>query len=157
MSRDGRVMDTLLMLDIDGVMNTTDSCLRHRSGEVFAPEPVMALRWLVARTGAHVVVTSTRRRAGLAAMRTLFDRNHLAGVAEKIIGLTPILSGSDTDDWREDEITTWLEAHGSDPARVVILDDKPFTGSLARRLVCTDADHGLTFELARLAAAKLTL
>lgn len=147
----------LILLDIDGVMNTTDSCLRHRSGEVFAAEPVMALRWLVARTGARVVVTSTRRRAGLAVMRNLFVKNQLAGVAERIIGLTPILTISDTDDWREEEIARWLETHSYEAIHAVILDDKPFTGPLARRLVHTDAAHGLTLDMARLAAAKIAI
>jgi hypothetical protein len=145
----------LLMLDIDGVMNTTSSALRLKTGEVFAPEPVMALRWLVARTKARVVVTSSRRRAGLAVMRDLFVRNQLDGVAERIIDLTPILTDSDTDDWREEEIATWLETQPFMLRRLVILDDKPFTGPLARRLVRTNSDHGLTWELARFAATKI--
>lgn len=144
----------LVFLDIDGVMNTTITCLKHCSGEVFAAEAVMALRWLIRRSEARVVVTSTRRRAGLAAMRELFSRNALDEVAKRIDGLTPLLASHDTDDFREEEICQWLECHGSGRP-FVILDDKPLVGPLAARLVLTRADEGMTFEMARCAARFL--
>ncbi len=144
----------LIFLDIDGVMNTTDSCLRHRSGEVFVPEAVMALSWLVRRTGASVVVTSTHRRVGLVAMRALFTRNDLAEVAGQIIGLTQLLVNYDTDDYREDEIQGWLDDHPH-AGGVIILDDKPLASPLAGRLSLTNPDTGLTLELARRAASLL--
>lgn len=146
----------MVMLDIDGVMNTTSSALRHRTGEVFAQEPVLALHWLISRTGAQVVITSTRRRAGLTAMRELFVRNRLTLESQRIIDLTPIYTDHDTDDWREEEITSWLDAQSIAPQHVVVIDDKPFTGHLARQLILTDSDHGLTFELACRAAAKFS-
>lgn len=146
---------TLLFLDIDGVMNTTGSCLRHRSGEVFEPGAIKALRWLVERTEAGVVVTSTRRRAGLDAMRALFARNGMAYVADRVTALTPILTPHDTDEYREEEVAQWLEANLRMNRPLVIIDDKPFKGPLARFQIQTDADHGLTWELARLATAKL--
>lgn len=145
---------SMILLDIDGVMNTTGTCLKHRSGEVFAAEAVMALRWLIRRTQARVVVTSTRRRAGLPAMRRLFSRNGLDEVAERITGLTPLLAGHDTDDFREEEICHWLECRARG-VEFVILDDKPLVGPLATRLVLTHADEGLTFELAGRAARFL--
>jgi hypothetical protein len=144
----------VILLDIDGVMNTTGTCLKHRSGEIFAAEAVMALRWLIRRTRARVVITSTRRRAGLAAMRMVFSRNGLHDVAERIAGLTPLLSVHDTDDLREEEICQWIENH-ADAGPAVILDDKPHAGPLAARLVLTHADEGLTFELAARAARLL--
>jgi hypothetical protein len=151
-----KLITPLILLDIDGVMNTTSSALRHRTSEIFAPEPIMALRWLIVRTGARLVITSTRRRSGLIAMRELFLRNNLPQVSQRIISLTPILIDHDTDDWREEEITTWLESESISPEHVVIIDDKPFTGTLIQRLVLTDSDFGLTFELARCALEKFT-
>lgn len=145
----------VLLLDIDGVMNSTSSVLRHRSGEVFCGESVIALRWLMARTAARVVVTSTRRRMGLSAMRTLFRRNKLEGVANQMLGLTPILTDADTDDWREEEIGLWLDAHASETKSVTILDDKPLAGSLARRQVLIDPDVGFTLKQARHAARMM--
>lgn len=144
----------VVFLDIDGVMNTTVMCLKHRSGEVFAAEAVMALRLLIRRSEARVVVTSTRRRAGLADMRELFSRNALDEVAKRIDGLTPLLASHDTDDFREEEICQWLECHGGG-GPFVILDDKPLVGPLAARLVLTRTDEGLTFELARRATRLL--
>lgn len=146
----------LLFLDIDGVMNTTASCLRHRSGEVFEPGAVIALRWLVRRTGTCVVVTSTRRRAGPNAIRRLFHRNGLPEVAVRIIGLTPLLTHHDTDQHREEEIIHWLEER---PLRrltsMVILDDKPLAFPLSSRLVRTDPDVGMDLPLARRAQGVL--
>lgn len=143
-----------LFLDIDGVMNTTSSVMRHQCGEVFAVESVIALRWLMTRIPAPIVITSTRRRAGLDAMRALFRRNQLRVVADRIIGHTPILTDGDTDDWREDEIELWLEANLPHDARIVILDDKPLRGPLARHQVLINADDGLTLERAALALRK---
>jgi len=145
----------LLLLDIDGVMNTTGSCLRHRSGEVFASEAVVALRWLLRRSKSQVVITSTRRRAGLEAMRTLFARNGLPATLCPLIETTPILLDEDDDRLREEEITCYLESLAHPPPRFVILDDKPIRGPLARHWLGIDPDHGLTLSLAREAISRL--
>jgi len=146
-------MDTrpLLLLDIDGVMNTTSSCLRHRSGEIFTREAVVALRLLLQRSRAQIVITSTRRRAGLQAMRALFARNHLV---VPVSGLTPILLDSDSDELREEEITCYLESLPQPPGRFLILDDKRIRGPLSRHWLGTDPDQGLTLELTRVALAR---
>ncbi len=144
----------LLILDIDGVMNTTASALRYRSGTTFTPESIIAMRWLLAKTGARIVISSTRRRSGLQAMQDLFNHNQLGDYAHRIIDLTPFFVDADTDDWREDEIMDWLDSNSCDPACIVIVDDKPFSGPLKQRLLQTDAEQGLTLELAKLAVAK---
>jgi len=143
-------LNRLLLLDIDGVMNTTGSCLRHRSGEIFTREAVIALNWLL-HSKAHVVITSTRRRAGLPAMRALFARNHLV---VPVFGLTPILLDCDSDGLREEEITCYLESLPQLPGCYLILDDKRIRGPLSRRWLGTDPDQGLTMELARIALAR---
>ena len=147
--------ESLLMLDIDGVMNSTSSCLQHRSGEVFTTGACTALRLLTNRhKETKLVITSTRRRAGLVAMRHLFTRNLLGNLSDRIIGLTPILTDHDSDEFREEEITQYLEAR---PAwhRLLILDDKPITGPLARHWVGTDPDVGLTLKCANQASPHL--
>lgn len=146
---------SLIFLDIDGVMNTPASCLRHRNGERFTSSAIFSLDWLMRRhPQARVVITSTRRRAGLAAMRQLFVRNSLPIVAERITGVTPLLVERDVDDYREDEIELWLESNG--PAkRMVILDDKTVTGLLTPHWIGTDPDTGLTLSLAKQASSHL--
>lgn len=145
---------TILFLDIDGVMNTTDSALRHRGGQVFTRDAVEALRWMVRETDCKIVISSTRRREGVEAMRALFSRNGLVAEAARIIGCTPCFVAHDTDDWREDEIEAWLDGHG-DKEKFAILDDNPFTGSMRKYLILTDHDSGLTMALARRVAALL--
>lgn len=147
--------DPLIFLDIDGVMNTPASCLRHRNGERFTLGAILSFNWLMRQhPQARVVITSTRRRAGLAAMRRLFVRNCLPLVAERIIGLTPIIVDTDVDDHREDEIELWLESNGS-ADRMVILDDKTLTGPAARHWVSVDSDEGLTMGQAKTASSHL--
>ena len=141
------------MLDIDGVMNTTSSCLRHRSGEVFTSDAVRSLHWLLAQTPARIVITSTRRRAGLVAMKRLLAGNGLSVAAARIVGLTPILLDRDSDELREDEIASWLDQNPHN-GPLAILDDKPLSGPFARYLVLTDSNQGLTIAHA-LRAARL--
>lgn len=144
----------ILFLDIDGVMNTTDSALRHRSGHVFTHEAVEALRWIVRETDCEIVISSTRRRDGVVAMGALFSRNGLVAEAGRIIGGTPCFVVHDTDDWREDEIEAWLDEQG-DKRKFAILDDKPLSGPMHNYLILTDHDSGLTMALAQRVAAWL--
>ena len=65
----------ILFLDIDGVMNTTDSALRHRGGHVFTRDAVEALRWMVREADCKIVISSTRRREGVEAQSC--ERLHL--------------------------------------------------------------------------------
>lgn len=132
----------ILFLDIDGVMNTTDSALLHQGGNVFTRDAVESLQWIVWQTDCTIVITSTRRREGLAAMRVLFSGNGLVHETARIIGGTPCFVEHDTDEWREDEIETWLDDNGA-KLKFAILDDKPFFGPLRRHLILTDADQGL--------------
>jgi HAD domain in Swiss Army Knife RNA repair proteins len=132
----------ILFLDIDGVMNTTASCLRNRSGLVFTRSAVEALGEIVQTSDCRIVISSTRRSAGLGALKDNFENNHMADISKRIVAATPRFTDFDTDDWREDEIAAWLaDFHVTE--KYAILDDKPFTGPLRRRLVLTDHDHGL--------------
>ena len=133
---------SILFLDIDGVMNTTASSVQHRSGLQFTHHAARALREVVRKSECGIIISSSRRSAGLAMLRTCFVRNGMPDIAGRIIGATPRFSGFDTDDWREDEIEDWLAANGV-TGRYAILDDKPLAGPLRQRLVQTDADLGL--------------
>jgi HAD domain in Swiss Army Knife RNA repair proteins len=136
------MLPPLLFLDVDGVMNTTASCVQHRSGLVFTQQATKALREIVLTSDCKITISSTRRSAGLATLRACFVRNGMPDIAGRITGVTPRITGFDTDDWREDEIDDWLTANGVSGC-YAILDDKPLTGPLRHRLVRTDAELGL--------------
>ncbi len=104
----------VLFLDIDGVLNTTDTMLANKG--------------------------STRRRTGLEAIKQAFRDNDLHDVADRIIDATPTLSESDTDDFRADEICSWIRENGF-LGRFAILDDAPIEGFPS---ITTSHELGLT-------------
>jgi hypothetical protein len=102
--------DKVLFLDIDGVLNTSATMLANPGKLSFAPSASIALQKILSDTGCKIVITSTRRRAGLDAIKQAFCENGLIDVADRIIDSTPFLSDSDTDEFRTDEILEWIHA-----------------------------------------------
>jgi hypothetical protein len=142
---------SLLFLDIDGVLNTTSTMLAHPGTLRFAPSAVAALKKILAASDCRIVLTSTRRRDGLSAIRQAFRANGLPEAAERLIDSTPILSDSDTDSHRAEEIQSWLEQnHFTGP--FAILDDAPIPGL---PVITTSHDLGLTLRDADLAIQRL--
>jgi hypothetical protein len=142
---------SLLFLDIDGVLNTTSTMLAHPGKLHFAPSAVAAIKKILAATDCRIVLTSTRRRSGLAPIRQAFLANGLPEAAERLIDSTPILSDSDTDSLRSEEIQSWLEQkHFTGP--FAILDDAPIPGL---PVITTSHDLGLTLRDADLAIQRL--
>jgi hypothetical protein len=130
----------VLFLDIDGVLNTTDTMLANKGKLRFAPAPVAAMAKILSSTDCHIVITSTRRRSGLEAIKQAFRDNGLHDAADRIIDATPILSESDTDDFRAEEICSWIRENGF-LGRCAILDDAPIEGFPA---ITTSHELGLT-------------
>ena len=141
----------ILFLDIDGVLNTTSTMLARPSTLCFAPTAVAALKKILAATDCHIVLTSTRRRHGLDLVRQAFLANDLPEAAERLIDSTPILSDSDTDSLRSEEIQSWLEENRF-TGPFAILDDAPIPGLPA---ITTSHDLGLTLRDAELAIQRL--
>jgi hypothetical protein len=141
--RDMAVPASILFLDIDGVMNTTDSILKHKSNRVFTGESISCLRTIVAQTGCSIVISSTwREDQQWKILPGVFSRNGLSAVLARIIDRTPVLPPGDGPT-REDEIDCWLCANGYD-GPYAILDDISFAGEHACRLVQTTTEKGLT-------------
>jgi hypothetical protein len=132
----------ILFLDIDGVLNTTATMLAHPGTLRFDPSASEALKKILAATDCHIVITSTRRRAGLAAIQQAFHDNGLADAADRIIDTTPFLSDSDTDEFRTDEILEWLRATRFQ-GLCAALDDAPIENFPA---VTVSHDTGLTLQ-----------
>lgn len=172
----------VIMLDIDGVMNSAASCeladeMRSR-GEflvcrpctgslgvglcsvfnLFAPWSVAALNQITDTTGAKIVISSTWRRDAIPWLR-------IWGVRGDIIDTTPVLDRYNGTIYlattRGDEIASWFERWPSRPGaqtvtQFVILDDDADMGALLPRLVQTDArGRGLTHEHAERAIEML--
>jgi HAD domain in Swiss Army Knife RNA repair proteins len=132
----------VIFLDIDGVLNTTNSRKPSKDAKVIEPLLLARLRSLLADTGAQTVLSSTWRHEpdGLACARRL-------GVL--FSGVLPDLRPRP----RNEEIIAWLKTH-RDVERFVVIDDDDD---------CLDAfplfqpvpSSGLTDKMAKAAADYL--
>lgn len=132
----------IIFLDIDGVMNSVESCTNHNRPHRYFDLPCQPmidnLNYIIDQTGARIVVSSTWRK--------LFGRHgmdyllYLVGVRPEVVdGITPqVLSG-----YRGQEIRLWLEKHG-EVTHFVILDDDSDMVPFMDRFVHTDRQVGLT-------------
>ena len=157
-------MERFIFLDVDGVLNSgryqrelraQGETGRDAFGSRFDPQAIDALRMLLERSGAQLVITSSWRTEGLAAMRNLWQCRSLPGVVaditpfymygayrispqdEPFIGFTPGCRGL--------EIAEWLARHAESDASYVIIDDEEdFLLRQASRWVRVDPETGLT-------------
>jgi hypothetical protein len=140
----------VIFLDFDGVLVTpASSFLRSSTGMVADPHAVDALNYLIAETGARIVITSTWRLEY--SSDELSELLRSWGVQGSILGIAP--SGSS----RGDEIQRWLDGFDG-PARVaafVILDDASEISTLSSHLISTEFETGLTMDDARRAVEYL--
>lgn len=139
----------VLFLDMDGVLNSTRSCIANRGYPFdFSPEhmamfdniAVSMIRGLCAAGGVSIVVSS--------AWRTTHHWDAIGRALDlPTMDQTPSLLGC-----RGDEIAAWLAAH-PEVAQYAIVDDDP--DMLPEQLpffVKTNGDEGLSFaNLSRLA------
>lgn len=157
-------MEQFVFLDFDGVLNTgrrqrelqaRGETVRDAFGPRFDPQAVDALWMLLERSGARLVITSSWRTAGLAAMRNLWHSRSLPG---EVVGITPFyLFGAYRTTPQEEpfmgftpgcrglEIAEWLTRHAEPDASYVILDDEEdFLLQQASQLVRINPETGLT-------------
>ncbi len=141
----------LIVLDIDGVLNSTkfmQYC--HDNGvdpdDQIDPKAVALINELVKKTGAKIVISSCWRLPfvdsnnldGL--KEILVTRN---GISDDIIGMTPDGFVTNCRKIRGDEIQTWLDDCGLDIDSFVIIDDDSDMGHLWKFLVKTSVQTGL--------------
>lgn len=130
-------MQTLIFLDIDGVLNTFQSI--EAQTDTLSPECVRQLNQLVQATQAKVIVSSTWRRVH--SLATIESRLKRHGFEAKLHGQTPYIAGAS----RAEEIRTWLHLHASEgPFAFVILDDQEDFKDLRPHHVQTSYHKGLT-------------
>ena len=150
-------MRAAVFLDIDGVLNSAESCKVYGTFERLSPRCVSALQRIIDTTGAKIVVSSTwRLYHGLDGMRAILAE---AGLRVDVVGVTPDLvqpqagwPGWGTGRPRREEIAAWLAEHPEVTAWCA-LDDDPDAGPL--NLIETDDRVGLTEANADAAIALL--
>lgn len=153
-------MMNYLFLDIDGVLNTgrysdylveNGLCETDEDGYLFDPEAVDWLQYIIERTEAKIVITSTWRLDG--DMQALWRNRDLAG---EVIGVTPTLRREKAIGkmkflygHRGMEVEAWLQDHASEPFKYAIIDDEDdYLPHQAEHLVLTNPMTGITVDVA---------
>ena len=138
-------MNKYILLDFDGVLTAlqhTQMCrMEHRRPNIygldwFDPVCLEALKAIVEEAGAGIVVASSWRELGDAALGRVWEQTPMPG---RLVGTTPI--------WvltKRDALEAWITAHPDD--RFVILDDADLR---LPNQVRTNPDTGLTMDDAR--------
>lgn len=132
----------IIFLDIDGVLNSTESITKNglkgieRPDKVFIKDSVDLINSLIEETGAKVIISSTWRYR-MDDLRKIFKKNNLS--TEDIIGKTPILHEE-----RGDEIVDWLEKTDKKIDSFVIIDDDRDMTTVKHKLVHVDRRIGFT-------------
>ena len=161
-----------LFLDFDGVLNTMEyqTALQWKGevgydeyGTLFDPYTVKCLAYIIERTAAKIVISSSWRLDGIDRMRELWVARQMPG---EIYGVTPALDelffksldgGRDTFSvipygTRGLEISEWLRTHHKNhdiPYAYAILDDgNDFLLTQSEHVVITEPETGITQELA---------
>jgi hypothetical protein len=150
----------VIFLDIDGVLNTGiyathffEICkhfdltrkaakdirhgLRDQFGSHFDPRPVNLLKYIIEKTDAKIVVSSTWRSSGLETMKLMWEMRDLPG---EVIDITSYLN---TD--RGEEIEAWLKENNVD-SYVIIDDDKDMLPEQLLNFVQVDGEYGITLK-----------
>lgn len=141
----------IIFLDIDGVLNSSD--FNDYVRDEFSVDPayedilsvgaILTVRYIADQTGAAVVMSSSWREFPDAKWKATMWLN-LCGV--EVVDSTPILPGPRQWDYRNNEITAWLEKH-PEVTNYVILDDQPMVyEQQMQRQVLTTMQKGLLRE-----------
>jgi len=142
----------ILVLDIDGVLNTREDLLQ----EVKITKTCMEqLERIVETTGCKIVISSSWRCLGKKHIVRMFNQalGRVGLAVRAIVGMTP--SRLKDSDLRGDEIQAWLDQNPN-VGKIVILDDDVDMGHLMGHLVRTDPTIGLTPEIADVVIAQLS-
>ncbi len=161
--------DKIIFLDIDGVLNPSiyEAALhkmwtrsrkeiktRDNFGGLFFYHNCEALKEIVGKTSAKIVISSRWRLCGEDAMRSMWNYRNLAG---EIIGITPteieVVESGQAEFYdmvcRGMEIDFWIKKNGFVGNYVIIDDTDDMLESQKDFFVETDSCIGLTMEDAR--------
>lgn len=150
-------MKKVIFLDFDGVMRPfayTEVCeqlwkanpqckTKDIFGYYFAPYAVDTLTYILAMSGASIVISSSWRKSGLSEMKELWRSRRLP-FPERIVGITPITQNTN----RGHEISAYLNETSAIKS-YLILDDKNDMGEVHKNhFLQINSKFGLTIDLA---------
>jgi hypothetical protein len=144
--------EKIIFLDFDGVLNTEAHLRslqkekvrsRDEFGHKFCPTATDNLAWIIRDTGAKIVVSSTWRASGLAAMREMWKARELPG---EITGITPHRYSRLRGEEIEQYLSSFRETQGYFPDYVIIDDDQDMLGVQTENFVQTDYIYGITLN-----------
>jgi len=144
---------TVIFLDFDGVMDTGyyDSILEkngmpncNRFGAIFDPCCISNLRYIIDKTGADIVISSSWKED--MAFSEILEMWAVRNLPGKVIDVTPTISNH-----RGDEIDAWLSKHRVYRDYVIIddLDADNFNKHQINHLYVVNPYVGLDEETAR--------
>ncbi len=164
-------IDKAIFLDLDGVLNVEvfinaiyyaagktqidfNRCARDEYGMLFCPTAVNALKHIIEKTGAKIVISSTWRHIGLKLMQEMWVARNLPG---EVVGITPSFR-NDRTEAEENLSFKDLAERGREIAHyckennvanfIIIDDDNDCLPEQEPRFIKTVSRYGLTFEQA---------
>lgn len=160
----------IIFLDIDGVLNSIDyqnsllmstdekgisrAEIRDVYGQTFDPRCENWLAYIIAKTKAKIVISSSWRFSGVFVMQKMWEYRKLAG---EVIGRTPIHTDNQhtvENGERGGEIAQWLKENEVENY-IIIDDDSDMLPEQMQNFVKTDYEFGLTRILAEKAVKIL--
>lgn len=166
----------VIFLDIDGVLNSLDNMRsmtllwksnqtdksRDEFGHLFDERCVRWLKYIVDKTGALIVLSSTWRSKGLSHMQSMWNRRNLPGA---LVDCTPtyadaeiinLYAATNNEADRGYEIAQWLhENEGKWSKYCIIDDDSDMLGVQMPHFVKTSSDIGIDCKAANKVIAIL--
>jgi hypothetical protein len=166
----------VIFLDIDGVLNSLDNMRamtllwksgkgdksRDEYGHLFDNRCVMWLRYIIERTNAKIVISSTWRSKGVDNMLKMWEAR---GIVGEVIGCTPtyaddyiinLYAATNNEADRGYEIAQWLYEHEQKlEAYCIIDDDSDMLSQQMPFFVQTKSDIGLDQKSAQKVIAIL--
>ena len=108
----------------------------------------MALKEVLKRTSAKIVISSSWREDITDRISTAFERNGLGSSLKRIIGYTPILPEASPETRRADEIDGWLHRNPEYRRNFLVIDDDPSVRfAFPRRHILIKETQGLPSPL----------
>lgn len=150
----------IIFLDLDGVLNSGEDMISRnlfkdrlisndKHGQLFDERCVRYLAYIIKKTDAQIVISSSWRLAGLSQMQDLWKDRSLPG---EVIDITPRSFINEDDesfmyDCRGEEIAAWLNQNEFDNIEewVIIDDDSDMLEDQTFNFVKTDGRYGLDY------------
>ncbi len=162
------IKDKYIFLDLDGVINVEvyinaiheisgrmnidyKEAIMDEYGMRFCPTSVAMLKYIIEKTGAKIVISSTWRHSGLKVMQEMWKARNLPG---EVVGITPSFINdrplNDNLPFKErgergHEIAHYIKEHGI-TSWVQIDDDDDVLPEQESHFVQTNERYGITFD-----------